>query len=283
MPDSSPTVRRRRLAYELRRLREDKGMTIEEVAAALECSDSKISRIETARVGATPRDVRDLADLYRVDDAQRERLITFAREARQRGWWHAYGGDRTPALVGYESAATALYVYSALLVPGLLQTERYARAVLADLALDLGGDEVDSTIGLRKERQERLKAGTTKFTAVVDEAVLQRLVGGRDVMRQQLEYLAEAADQPNITLLMLPFSARVVPGVDGYFTIIDFADPDDSDVVYLEGRFNSTYVSSVENPDELHAYKETFRRLRGASLSPAASKSHFATRAKELQ
>lgn len=282
MPDSSPTVRRRRLAYELRRLREDRGMTIEEVAVALECSESKISRIEKARVKPTPRDVRDLADLYRIDGEDREKLITFAREARQRGWWHAYGDDRTTALVGYESAATALYVYSALLVPGLLQTERYARAVLAAFRSDPGGDKVDATIGLRRERQERFKAGTTKLLAVIDEAVLRRLVGGRDVMRQQLEYLANAADQPNITLLVLP-SSSMVPVADGQFTIIDFADPDDSDMVYMEGRFNSTYLSSVENPVELRAYKDTFKRLRSKALSPTASRSHFVTRAKELQ
>lgn len=283
MPDSSPTVRRRRLAYELRRLREKKGLTIDQVAAALECSDSKISRIETARVGATPRDVRDMIALYEVNAEERDTLMRIAREARQKGWWHAFRGE-APALVGLESAATAMYMYTALLIPGLLQTERYARAVLKEVASDVGKDGIDEKVMLRMARQDRLSVdGAPSFTVVIDEAVLQRSIGGREVMREQLERLVEAADLPNVTLLVLPFSAGEHAGVDGSFTIIDFSDPADSDVVYLEGRFNDAYVSHTENPIAIGYYKTTFRRLQAAALRPAASKSFFVTRAKELQ
>jgi hypothetical protein len=210
--------------------------------------------------------------------------MRIAREARQKGWWHAFRGVPATPLVGLESAATAMYVYTALLIPGLLQTERYARAVMREVASDLGKDGIDETIMFRMARQKRLSAaGAPTFTAVLDEAVLQRLIGGREVMREQLEHLVEASELPNVTLLVLPFSAGEHAGVDGMFNIINFTDPADSDVVYLEGRFSDAYVSYVEKPDALEYYKATFRRLQAAALRPAASKSYFVTTAKELQ
>lgn len=259
-------------------------MTIEEVAAALECSDSKISRIETARVGATPRDVRDMLALYGVEAVERDRLMAFAREARQKGWWHELGVAAPPAIVGLEAAATAIYVYTALLVPGLVQTEDYARAVLKDVYSGLDAEQIEADVKLRIARQERLKApDAPAFTAVIDEAVLQRPIGGIEVMRRQLEHLVQVADHPNITLQVLPLAVGGHAGADGHFTIIDFTDPADSDIVHLEGRFTDAYVGHVENPDAIRYYKTTFKRLRAAALRPAASKSHFATVAKQLR
>lgn len=281
MPGQGPTVRRRRLAHELRRLREAKGMTIEQVAKALECSDSKISRIETGRVGATPRDVRDMLALYDVDPAERETLMRIAREARQRGWWHALDVVSVPVLIGLEADAASISAYAALLIPGLLQTEQYARTILGDVMPDPRRDEIEDLIKLRMARQERLREPTApKLTVVLDEAVLRRPIGGHEAMYRQLEHLSEIADLPTVTLLVLPLAAGGHAGTDGEFTIIRFSDPADADVVYLESHPTDSYV---EDREEVGHYLRTFERLQGAALRAEPSKSFFASVAKELR
>lgn len=280
MPAASPTVRRRRLALELRRLREAAGMTIEHVAKSLECSDSKISRIETARVRATPRDVRDLLALYGVTGTRQAGLIQLAREARQTGWWHqAYGDLPVRALVGLEDAAASISYYVQQLIPGLLQTEDYARAVLRAIRLDLGPAEVERRVGLRMARQSLLtRDEPPELWAVIDEAVLRRVVGGQDVMRQQLKRLAEAAARPNVTLQVLPFTAGEHAGMDGPFTILGFPDPADPDVVYLEHTTSDLYL---EDPEATTRYARLFDHLRAESLGPDDSAEFFAMVAEE--
>jgi transcriptional regulator with XRE-family HTH domain len=280
VPAASPTVRRRRLALELRRLREASGMTIEQVAKSLECSDSKISRIETARVRATPRDVRDLLALYGVTGTRQEGLIQLAREARHSGWWHqAYGDLPVRALVGLEDAAASISYYVQQLIPGLLQTEDYARAVLRAIRLDLGPDEVERRVGLRMARQSLLtRDEPPELWAVIDEAVLRRVVGGQEVMRQQLKRLAEAAARPNVTLQVLPFAAGEHAGMDGPFTILGFPDPADPDVVYLEHTTSDLYL---EDPEATARYVRLFDHLRAESLGPDDSAAFFARVAEE--
>jgi transcriptional regulator with XRE-family HTH domain len=280
VPAASPTVRRRRLALELRRLREAAGMTIEHVAKSLECSDSKISRIETARVRATPRDVRDLLALYGVTGTRQAGLIQLAREARQTGWWHqAYGDLPVRALVGLEDAAASISYYVQQLIPGLLQTEDYARAVLRAIRLDLGPAEVERRVGLRMARQSLLtRDEPPELWAVIDEAVLRRVVGGQDVMRQQLKRLAEAAARPNVTLQVLPFTAGEHAGMDGPFTILGFPDPADPDVVYLEHTTSDLYL---EDPEATTRYARLFDHLRAESLGPDDSAEFFAMVAEE--
>jgi transcriptional regulator with XRE-family HTH domain len=280
VPAASPTVRRRRLALELRRLREAAGMTIEHVAKSLECSDSKISRIETARVRATPRDVRDLLALYGVTGTRQAGLIQLAREARQTGWWHqAYGDLPVRALVGLEDAAASISYYVQQLVPGLLQTEDYARAVLRAIRLDLGPAEVERRVGLRMARQSLLtRDEPPELWAVIDEAVLRRVVGGQEVMRQQLKRLAEAAARPNVTLQVLPFTAGEHAGMDGPFTILGFPDPADPDVVYLEHTTSDLYL---EDPEATTRYARLFDHLRAESLGPDDSAEFFAMVAEE--
>src|SRR4029453_4145104 len=158
MTTRTPTSRRRRLGAELRRLREEAGLTIDRVAEALECSQSKVSRIETGQVGATPRDVRDMLELYRVDDAQREAMVQIAREARQRGWWQKFIDvpDGVPAYVGLETAATSIDIYMALIVPALLQPPDYARAVIGAVRPDLPGKEINRRVELRVRRRQAL-------------------------------------------------------------------------------------------------------------------------------
>src|SRR4029434_1974633 len=158
MTTRTPTGRRRRLGAELRRLREEAGLTIDRVAEALECSQSKVSRIETGQVSATPRDVRDMLELYRVHDAQSAAMVRVAREARQRGWWQKFVDvpDGVPAYVGLETAATSIDIYMSLIVPALLQTPDYARAVIAAVRPDLPTEEVDRRVAIRLRPQDPL-------------------------------------------------------------------------------------------------------------------------------
>jgi transcriptional regulator with XRE-family HTH domain len=260
-----PTVRRRRLGAELRRLREEAGLTIERVAKSLECSDSKISRIENGQVGATPRDVRDMLELYEVGAQQRDALVEIAREARQKGWWHAYRDvPVVPASIGLEDTATAMRMYAALLVPGLLQTRDYASAVLRALQPGLDAAEFERWVGLRIRRQSLLDRGDAPtLWAILDEAALRRPVGGPEVMAGQLRRLASAAEQPNVTLQVLPFAAGEHAGMDGGFTIFGFSRSADSDVVHLDNTTGDLYL---ENPEEIKRYNEVFEQLRSAAL-----------------
>jgi transcriptional regulator with XRE-family HTH domain len=265
---------------ELRRLREAAGLTIEDVATALDVSDSKISRIETASVGTTWRDVRDILDVYKVAGPEREGLIQLARDARQKGWWHqAYGDLPIATLVGLEDAAATIRTYQPLLVPGLLQTEAYARTVLQAL-LPGRPDEAQRRTDFRMARQALLtQADPPTFWAVLDEAVLRRRVGGPEVMRKQLDHLRSVAARPNVTLQVLPFEAGEHAGMDGGFAIVGFPEPVDPDVVYLEHTTGDLYVEEAKAVEQ---YSHLFDRLLERAMSEAASRRFMARLATEL-
>jgi transcriptional regulator with XRE-family HTH domain len=262
----SPTVRRRRLGIELRRLRDDAGLTIEQVAGALECSDSKISRIETGQVGATPRDVRDMLQLYGVAGQRRDALLQSAREARQRDWWQAYSDTLIVPLVGMEAAASSIRVYETLLVPGLFQTRQYAGTVIRTVRPDLRPEEVERWVEFRMARQSLLARDLPPaLSAVLDEALLRRPVGGLAAMGEQLHHLARVAALPTVTLQVLPFAAGHHAGMSGAFTIFSFPEPDDPDVVYLEHTKSDLYLESEE---EVRRYASAFDQLRAMALPP---------------
>jgi transcriptional regulator with XRE-family HTH domain len=264
---NSPTVRRRRLASELRRLREAAQLTIDEVGEKLECSASKISRIETGHVGVTPRDVRDMLELYAIDDDQREALVQLAREARKKGWWHAYNEVFTGSFVGLESDASALHTHQALLVPGLLQTEDYMRAVIRAIRPDQGEEEVERRVTARVTRQKLLTdTQPPEYWAILDEAVLHRIVGGPAIMRAQLLRLIELTDLPHVTLQVVPFAAGAHAGMENPFLILGFPEPADPDVVYVE---NTTTGSYLEEPSDVYRYTLMFDHLRASALNPA--------------
>jgi transcriptional regulator with XRE-family HTH domain len=265
----SPTVRRRRLGMELRRLREEADYTLERVAKTLECSDSKISRIETGQVGATPRDVRDMLALYGVDGKQRDELMQLARESRQKGWWNTYDDRVIRTLIGFEAAATSIRAYEAMLIPGLLQTVDYARAVLRAVRPELRPEQIERRVEVRTARQRDLtQADPPTLWVVVDEAALRRPVGGRDVMHEQLRRLAEAAAWPAVTMQVLPFDAAEHAGMDGAFTIYEFSEPADPAVVYLENATSDLYLETAE---ELRRYTLLFEHLRATALDPKDS------------
>src|SRR5918994_1387250 len=257
---------------ELRRLREDAGLTIDRVAEALECSQSKVSRIETGQVSATPRDVRDMLELYRVDEDRREAMVQIAREARQRGWWQKFVDvpDGVPAYVGLEAAATSIDIYMSLIVPALLQTPDYARAVIGAVRPDLPGTEINRRVELRVRRRQALldQERPPALRVLLDDTVLARPVGGTAVMAAQRRRLLEDADRPAVTIQVLPVGAGAHAGMDGPFTIFGFPAPAERDVVALDSAADALYL---ESPEDLRRYRRVFELLLPAALSPEAS------------
>jgi len=270
----SPTVRRRRLALELRRLRESARLTCDEVAEKLECSASKISRVETGRVSVSPRDVRDILEIYGVSPEESESLIQLARDSRQKGWWDAFKDAIEPhfaTYLGLESAAAEIRAYEVGLIPGLLQTEDYARAVISIGMLTGSRGDVERLVKLASARQPALiAADPPRFWAVLDEAALRRQVGGPRVMRQQLEHLLELAQLPNVAIQVIPFGGGAHPAMGRSFAILSFAERADPDVVYLEDLTSALYL---EDAAEVDCYITSFDHLRAAALSFADSAS----------
>jgi transcriptional regulator with XRE-family HTH domain len=279
---TSPTLRGRRLGGELRRIREDADVTIQEVAKRLECSDSKISRIETGHVNATPRDVRDMLELYGVGDEQRNALIQMAREVRRRGWWSSYADvpDGMPAYASLEVAAGSIHTYMALVVPALLQTREYAQAVIRAILPALRPEEIERRVQLRMERQLILKQDDPPtFWAVLDEAMLHRPVGSVPIMRAQLDKLIEAAAVPTVTLQLLPTAVGEHAGLDGPFTIVRYSEPAEPDFVVLDSVMRELYL---ETAGELSRYSRVFDLLCTAALPPDQSVDFLRKLAREL-
>ncbi|MEC3973912.1 helix-turn-helix domain-containing protein [Amycolatopsis sp. H20-H5] len=261
-----PTVRRRRLASELRRLREAAELTIDEVGEKLECSASKVSRIETGHVGVTPRDARDMLELYGIAGDEQEALVQLAREARKRGWWHAYNEVFTGTFVGLEADSSSLRAFQALLVPGLLQTERYTRTVIRAMRPDAEEVEIKRRVAARMARQELFTdPSPPEYWAVIDEAVLHRMVGGPEVMAEQLYRMVALAAKPNVTIQIVPFGAGAHPGMEGPFLIMGFPEQADADVVYVDSTSTGLYL---EEPQDVRRYTLMFDHLRAAALKP---------------
>lgn len=276
-PGAGPTVLRILLGSQLRRLREDRNVTREDAGYTIRASESKISRIELGRVGFKERDVSDLLTLYGVADlAEREALLSLAREANQPGWWHKYG-DILPqwfqAYVGLEAAASLIRTYEVQFIPGLLQTEDYARAVVLLANGSAPKEEIDRRVQLRMERQALLtRASAPRFWAVIDEAVLRRPIGGRDIMRAQLDLLAELSERPNVTLQIIPFGFGGHAAAGGAFSLLRFPDQTLPDIVYIEQLTSALYLEKREDVD---TYLESMERLAVEADSPDRSHERF--------
>ena len=269
MARRSPTVRERRLARALRHLREEASLTIEDVAEKLEISPSTVSRMETAQVGVRPRDLRFLLDMYEITDAARDQLLQIARERRQQQWWQEYADLPNIAVAGLEEDASTIWQYSTQLVPGLLQTGTYARAVLGAIRLDSKPGDIDRRLDLRIHRQALLtRADAPEYWVILDEAVVRRQVGGPSVMAEQLGHLTEVARLPNVTLQVLPFTSGEHAGMDGEFTILHYRESSDPDVVYIENTGNDVYL---ENLEVTRRYNKIFDHLRAAAQNPGES------------
>ena len=266
MPEvRSPTVRRRELGALLRALRNQNGLTVEQAADQLLCSPSKVSRMETGHGAATPRDIRDLCNLYGVtDQAERDRLMKLARESKLQGWWQSY--DLTYATyVGLEAEAVAISDFQSSVVPGLLQTPDYARAGHEGTMPRLSNEQIEMQIQAKLTRQSLLtEVNPLTFRAVMDEAVLRRVVGGPQVMGKQLDRLIEVARLPNVTLQIIPFTVGSHPGLESNFNILELPKPTPS-IVFVEGLVGSMYL---ERAEDLKRYQEVFERLQTVALSP---------------
>jgi transcriptional regulator with XRE-family HTH domain len=267
-------MQRGRLTRELRRIRKTTGMTQEQVAAAMDWSLSKLIRMEGGAVSISISDLRSLLTLYHISDQDRiDELVALARAARQRPWFSAFK-DVTPAqyltFIGYESAASIERQFEPTLIPGMLQTEEYARAVTSEYA----GDRIDSLVEMRMRRQDLIdRPDAALFFFIMDEAAIRRQVGAPTnpgIMRRQLRQLVETAKLSNMTIEVVPFTAGVHPGMKGPFTILEFPG-DDDDVLYLENsRGGGSTIVTGEDP-EILAYREAFERLREQSLGPTKS------------
>ncbi|MER6912329.1 helix-turn-helix transcriptional regulator [Streptomyces sp. NPDC000594] len=276
----NPTVRRRRLGLELRRLRELKGMTAEEVAERLLVSQSKISRLENGRRSISQRDVRDLCGVYEVDDHRIvDSLMQMAKDSRQQGWWHAFGDIPYSVYIGLETDAASLRVYEPQVVPGLLQTRPYAEALIAGALPESGAADIEKRVSVRMRRQDRVHAEELplRLWAVVDEAALHRIVGAKALMREQLEYLIELSRLPHVTVQVLPFDMGAHPGINGQYAILEFPDATDSSVVYIEGVTSDLYL---EKANDVHKYTVMYEHLRAQALNADQSRAFIENIAK---
>jgi transcriptional regulator with XRE-family HTH domain len=268
-----PTVLRILLGAQLRRLREANRITLEEAGKRIRASHSKISRLETGRVGFKDRDITDLLTFYGVtDEEEREALRALARRANAPGWWHDYS-DVLPswfeAYVGLEEVATQIRAYEVQFIPGLLQTEDYARAVIMLGHDDEPPRDIERRVRLRMARQAVLdRDEPPSVWAVIDEAVLSRPVGSRAVMHGQLKHLAELSRRPNVTIQIIPFQAGGHPAAGGPFSILRFAEPDLPDVVFLEQLTSALYL---DKPEAVDSYLRVMERLCMEAATPADS------------
>jgi transcriptional regulator with XRE-family HTH domain len=278
MPPSSPTARQRQLGVELKKLRrhKDRDLSTQEVADRTGLSQSKVSRIENAKTRASLTEVGLILDVYGVDSGTRARLLQLTREAQQRGWWVAYGDVFIGSYIGFEDVARRVRTYETMLIPGLLQTGRYARAVIEAGRWHDPAD-VDKRVQARRARQALLdRPDAPSLDVVIDEAALRRPVGGVEVMREQLRALLDAGDRPDVSVRVLPFAAGAHGGMDGPFTILSFEG--DPDMAYVESRAGNTYLEST---DQMRSVTLTFERIWDAALPAEESAALIAALIKE--
>ncbi|MCX4981502.1 helix-turn-helix transcriptional regulator [Streptomyces sp. NBC_00572] len=263
----NPTVRRRRLGQELRKLREAKNMTAEQVAERLLVSQSKISRLENGRRSISQRDVRDLCGVYEVEDERMvDSLMQMAKDSRQQGWWHAFGDIPYSVYIGLETDAESLRMYEPQIIPGLLQTHAYAEAVISGALPESAPADIEKRVTVRTRRQERIRDEDRplRLWAVIDEGALHRIVGSRQLMVEQLEHLIEQSHLPHVTVQVIPFEMGAHPGISGQYSILEFPDTSDSSVVYIEGVTSDLYL---EKAQDVGKYSVMYEHLRAQALN----------------
>lgn len=271
---SGPTVLRMLLGGQLRKLREAAGITPDQAGYEIRASRSKISRLEHGRVSFKERDVADLLSLYGVtESSQRRHLLGLAERANSPGWWARYDDvlpDWFETYIGLEQATSLIRTYELQFVPGLFQTEDYARAVTVLGHRAAPAEEIERRVSLRLKRQEILSRAepVPKVWAVIDESALRRPLGGREVMRTQLQHLIELTESPQVTLQIMPFDRGGHSAAGGSFAILRFADSDLPDIVYIEQLTGALYL---DRPEELDHYREVMNSLSAEAETPADS------------
>ncbi|GGL95470.1 MULTISPECIES: DUF5753 domain-containing protein [Micromonospora] len=271
----SPTIRARRLRRELRRLRDRTGRTAEEVAKILGWHRTKVIRFELGHSRVMPKDMQSLLDLYDASEGERESLTGLLRQARQKGWWSAYGDVLPDDYVGFEAEATSISAFESLYVPGLLQTEEYVRAIVKAGRTTADHDEVDRRVAARLSRKVLLsRDAPPRLWVVLDEAVVRRVVGGPRVMKAQLRRLIDVSELATVELQILPFAAGAHAAMGGPFTLLDYADPLlDPTVVYLD---NDSSTLLLEEEKQVVRYRLVFDHLRAKALDPDESTAFLA-------
>ena len=280
----TPTLRLRRLAAELRRLRAEAGLTREDVAGRTGVNEATLYRIETAKARPQARTLTALLNLYAVPDEARAELAALAKQSAEQNWLQSFPNELPepyPTYISFEGEARSLLNYESLFVPGLLQTEDYARAALSRGLPNATNEEIQRLVEARMSRQAVLtREPPLRLWAIVDEAAFHRLVGGPDVMRAQLEHLAAAAELPHVTLQAVPYEGGAHPGMAGAFVILQFDDPGASDVVYVESGSGDLFM---EGETDVARYTTIFEHLRALALPPEASVSLIMDVARELK
>jgi transcriptional regulator with XRE-family HTH domain len=282
---SGPTVRRRQLMAELKRLRDAAGLSQEAVAERLDWHPTKLMRIETGRTSPHPNDVRLMVEVYGLTDReQAAALVKLARDARQRGWWYSYRDvllNRYDFFIGLESEASSVRAFALAVLPGLLQTEDYAHAVIRGGPQELGPEEVEGRVEVRMRRQRVLaQEDRPQLWAILDESVIRRVVGSAAVMRAQLERLIADGQQGRTTIQVVPYHADPHPGLAGPFIILGFEEPTEPDIIYLETVGGNLYV---DKPEEARLFATAFDHLRAVALSPGDTRAMLRAAADALK
>lgn len=271
-PKQPPTIRLRHFAAEILRLRKEANLTRDDVAEQTNINSATLYRVETARVRPQVRTVITLLDLYCVEKEQQDQLLALLRESGQRGWLQSFEGklsDQYASYISFESEAEAVWNYESLFIPGLLQTEGYARSVISGTLPEASKKEIEALVQARMKRQGVLtQPNPLKLWAIIDEAAIRRRVGSENQRAEQLAKLQELADYPNITLQVIPFNAGAHPGMPGSFVVMRFAEAVGPDVVYIDSMAGDLFLEEVA---DVNRYKVVFEHLRAVALSPSAS------------
>lgn len=268
-----PTIRMRRLAAELLDLRRAAKLTREEVAERTQINAATLYRLETARVRPQVRTLTTLLDLYGVEQEKRDELLDLLRDSGQRGWLQTYAADlpgQYSAYISFEAEAQAVWNYESSFIPGLLQTENYARAVISGTLPEANQETIKNLVSARMQRQAVLtRDKPLKIWAILDEAVLRRRVGTPDERNEQLSHLLEVSQLPNVTLQVIPFEAGAHPGMPGSFVVMKFNGGIGTDVVYIDSMAGDLFL---EEEKDVERYTLVFEHLRAVALSPTASR-----------
>jgi transcriptional regulator with XRE-family HTH domain len=263
---TSPTVRQRELGLRLREARQAQEKTVEDVAKELMCSPTKISRMETGRRLQSPRDVRDLCRIYNLEPEATAELMELTRQARQPAWWNEFDDSKSWfPFIGMEQDASAITSFGMYFLPALLQTPEYARAIVRGIVPKIGADVLEERVKVRMRRQELLsRPSPPRYRALIDEAALRRQVGGPGVMKDQLERIAQLADEGKVTVQVIPYGAGAYAAADSNFEYMEFGGSDLPDLVVVEGLTQQNYI---ERPTHTNRYGESLEYLRDTALN----------------
>lgn len=275
----NPSVRSRQVSALLRTLREDLGLSGAEVAKALGMSPSKISRLETGARGLRVEDVAAMLGHYQVPEQKRAQILDQVRKAEERGWWESQGlglPELWQALINFESRATRIQNFEALVIPGLLQTDEYTEAIIASINKTLSQVELTNLVASRRARQAVLGRRKLQFLAIIDESAIRRPIAESGVMRRQLRHLVDAADRPNVTVRVVPLQSGQYAGLQGPFACLDFAE--EPSLVYIE---NHHFGMFLDEKEDIAAYRVALGNILNDALEPAESAELIARLAEE--